>query len=1433
MALGSTLDMDLLDEDKTLREIDDDEHGSFVSALAGIGSGLFKIPEQFVSLGAELIDLGLDTDTAASVESFFDRINPFDEIAESTTAGKLTETFVSLGIPSTAGYTLASRLAGKALKAKRLNKYVDLKRFGNAKTLKEKKEALRLDKLKDPVTGKRRRANKALQEEVDRLTPPELRNRSLKDKAYVFGAGLGGGGLADFVFADPDIGTIGDEFGGITRRDTQETFGRDEAIREIGNRLKFAGEGAILTSVIGGVGKGIAKGAGAIKYKMQYDALDNSIKKIIADFTPQGVKPREIFELLETRKNELGKFTVEGQAFGRQLEITVDKILKETGKKGDELKAIKQEFGEAINTFLTSGERSSLDTYLNKLGVANPELTQKLFSGIDNARSTIDNYSNAILDIIPDNEQFKFLRKAIKDNLGEYSTTRYALIERHGALGKAFSKFKPTDEAYKKAYDYVLNQIQIGKRTLASGIDGSDKRFKGIVPQSGVAPEDQAKDILNKLIQEDVGKGVTNLPGNESLKSLGLMVDDGILKEKKLPQELKEFFGEIKNPFFNISSTIAKQGALITEVEMLGQLGKLTKGKIFFEKADDAAKALGARSGDIVPIGKLSKTLNVDQDISGLYTTREIADAFQNQVKGGEEGALSKLYSFFVLAPKAGSQQAKTIFSPFTHVRNLLSASAFTMLNGNISFTDPKRTVNAFKKSFGAFQKGRDSQEAFDLYLDYTRRGITGTNPVIGEIVDLGSRLQPVDNFGADTVLNNTFDVVAQKFSRLRGKITDTYMAEDDFWKIYNYTFEQGNYNNFMSKFVMRNPELKEMGEAKGKEVVSKLIKGSKDLENIPKTVVDAQGITVANPLYETARKNRMSLLKAETGLKNPEVVVEQLRKKVGRLMGRRDITFSDPIFFQPKNTIKRLEGESDASFAGRLGQEGSRVEEDAVEALVKNLSADVTKNNIPNYAYVGNNIKALRKLPLGTFVAFPAEIIRTGFNTIQRAARELAVEETRDIGMRRMTGVLGTGAALPVGAVELGKQLSQFTDEEMSALRRFVPSWSENSLLVPTGRDAETGNVQYLDLSYIYPYDSLLRPARTVMNQLTEGESTNAGITARLTEGGIKAMSELAKPFLSEAIFIEAANDLLLRGGRTRQGSQVFRDADPLGEKLFKATMHIMDTFTPGSLDAATRIGGAPFNVADKYGRTYDLSDEALGIFGFRNIEVDPAQSFKFMVGDFNKRTSSARATFLGDVLKGGAITPQQILKEYLGAEESRFNAYQDMYKNYKAAELLGIKPIDLNRQLDRLPKKTRGAIIGGTYQPYKPSKEVRKLFYENSLRLAQQTGSAPIDPLQGSLTKIYDYISANNGRSLLSDLNVNFELPESSIIDNVADFFGLQGVQQSASNVQGQQPNVNVTGGAGRVITNTQTLDSQLAADTLLGDDPLLQEIYRQRNT
>ncbi len=87
---------------------EDNEVGTFQSIMAGIGSGLFKIPEGLFSLGATLIDLGADTNQAAEVEEFFAKINPFDEMAEATTAGKITELITNLAIPGGAAFKLAN-----------------------------------------------------------------------------------------------------------------------------------------------------------------------------------------------------------------------------------------------------------------------------------------------------------------------------------------------------------------------------------------------------------------------------------------------------------------------------------------------------------------------------------------------------------------------------------------------------------------------------------------------------------------------------------------------------------------------------------------------------------------------------------------------------------------------------------------------------------------------------------------------------------------------------------------------------------------------------------------------------------------------------------------------------------------------------------------------------------------------------------------------------------------------------------------------------------------------------------------------------------------------------------------------------------------------------------------------------------------------------
>ena len=48
------------------------------------------------------------------------------------------------------------------------------------------------------------------------------------------------------------------------------------------------------------------------------------------------------------------------------------------------------------------------------------------------------------------------------------------------------------------------------------------------------------------------------------------------------------------------------------------------------------------------------------------------------------------------------------------------------------------------------------------------------------------------------------------------------------------------------------------------------------------------------------------------------------------------------------------------------------------VELELKQEAADIVKNTVPNYAYVGSAVKTSRVLPIGNFMSFPSEMIRT-----------------------------------------------------------------------------------------------------------------------------------------------------------------------------------------------------------------------------------------------------------------------------------------------------------------------------------------------------------------------------------------------------------------------------------------------------------------------
>ena len=95
-------------------------------------------------------------------------------------------------------------------------------------------------------------------------------------------------------------------------------------------------------------------------------------------------------------------------------------------------------------------------------------------------------------------------------------------------------------------------------------------------------------------------------------------------------------------------------------------------------------------------------------------------------------------------------------------------------------------------------------------------------------------------------------------------------------------------------------------------------------------------------------------------------------------------------------------------------------------------------------------------------------------------------VNPLRNIGLKRMFGFASTVFGVPYGTVEAFKAIHDVTDEEMSALRRFVPDWSKNSTLVPIR--GEDGKLKYVDFSHANAYDTLIRPMTALMVGVQKG---------------------------------------------------------------------------------------------------------------------------------------------------------------------------------------------------------------------------------------------------------------------------------------------------------------------------------------------------------
>ena len=265
-------------------------------------------------------------------------------------------------------------------------------------------------------------------------------------------------------------------------------------------------------------------------------------------------------------------------------------------------------------------------------------------------------------------------------------------------------------------------------------------------------------------------------------------------------------------------------------------------------------------------------------------------------------------YRYMLLVPKGASQVAKTILSPFTHVRNFLSATAFAAANGAIlpNLTDiqtlaPKALGgkgvlgDAYKLTAGRVF-GNLPKEQAEQFARYQRLGIVGTQVEAGEITRLA---RDIAGGASGAKALQKLEKLPSGVKKVFGKLQESYIAEDDFWKITTFELERNRHTSILNQL----------------------------------------GIN---------RANYKAVLNGE---------VEGLEKAGS--------------YFAKKTARKEI---VDESFDGFLDE----------------LSANMVRNQVPNYEYIGRTAKALRQSPFGNFIAFPLEIMRTGNNIITQSIDEI-----------------------------------------------------------------------------------------------------------------------------------------------------------------------------------------------------------------------------------------------------------------------------------------------------------------------------------------------------------------------------------------------------------------------------------------------------------
>ena len=378
--------------------------------------------------------------------------------------------------------------------------------------------------------------------------------------------------------------------------------------------------------------------------------------------------------------------------------------------------------------------------------------------------------------------------------------------------------------------------------------------------------------------------------------------------------------------------------------------------------------------------------------------------------------------------------------------------------------------------------------------------------------------------------------------------------------------------------------------------------------------------------------------------------------------------------------------------------------------------AAYLLRNTYPTYSKVPPSIQNLRKFPIGSFISFPAEILRTAANAISIGLKEAAHPNPviRQMGLRRLTGASLTNFAVGAGIINTALYLTDSTESQWDAYKRSGAAvWDSRSKLMPI-KGWENGESAAINFSYFSPYDSLHAPFAAAIAQarkqnLNPQETEQFVLNLMFAEDG--PVMTFLEPFITEPIGFDRVLDVTTRNGKKDQGGTVYSISDDLGSKFAKSFAYVLEGVQPGATKSVDKISGALGLDLTKGGAPLKLLDELLALFaGTRIIRIDVKDTLGYQAGQMNRllRAVDENEQFY-NVDNYAKNTPNDMVRTFEKMQEEAFRVQKDMFIRIKDFELLDLDEREIRRILTKagVSRKIVGNLMNGKFTPVQYSKK------------------------------------------------------------------------------------------------------------------------------